>query len=111
MSFFIADAMAAAPAAGQSQGGPMGSIIMLAGFIAIFYFLLWRPQRKRSKEHKSLLAGLNKGDEVVTNGGLLGKIIKVSDDFVVVSIAENVEVKIQKPAISATLPKGTIKAV
>ena len=102
-------AMAQDPAA---QGmGAMGQIIFFAGFILIFYFLIWRPQSKRAKEHKALMSGLNKGDVVVTSGGIVGKITKVTDDFIVVEIADNVVVKVQKVAVAAALPKGTLKDI
>jgi len=111
MSFFISEAFAegaAQPAAVQS---PIPTFIMLGGMIIIFYFLLWRPQSKRQKEHQNLINSLNKGDEIITNGGILGKITKVSDDFITVEIADNVSVNIQKVSVSAVLPKGTIKAI
>jgi len=76
---------------------------------AVFYFFLIRPQMKQAKEHKQMVESLNKGDEVVTNGGMLGKINKVGDNFIILEIAKGVEVKVQKQAISATMPKGTIK--
>ena len=85
--------------------------LMLAGFVVIFYLLIWRPQAKRAKEHKSLLGSLQKGDEVVTSGGIAGKVVKVADDFVVIEVSDTVELKIQKMAIAATLPKGTLKAI
>lgn len=69
------------------------------------------PQAKRAKEHKNLVAGLQKGDEVVTSGGIAGKVTKVADDFVVIEVSDNVELKFQKVAIAATLPKGTLKAI
>ena len=72
---------------------------------------MWRPQSKRAKEHKNLVEALNKGDEVVTNGGIAGKINKVSEEFVLVEIAQGVEMKIQKQAIAAALPKGTLKSI
>jgi len=97
-------------AAGQGMGA-MGQIIFFAGFILIFYFLIWRPQSKRTKEHKALMEGLNKGDEVVISGGIAGKITKVADDFIVLEIADNVEVNVQKVAVAAALPKGTIKEI
>ena len=109
--------LAAMPALAMAQDaapqgmGAMGQIIFFAGFILIFYFLIWRPQSKRTKEHKALMEGLNKGDEVVTSGGVAGKITKVADDFIVVEIADNVEVKIQKVAVAAALPKGTLKDI
>jgi protein translocase subunit yajC len=73
--------------------------------------MIWRPQSKRAKEQKNLLSNLQKGDEVVTNGGIAGKIVKVSDDFVVLEVSDTVELKFQKGAIAATLPKGTLKAI
>ena len=89
----------------------MGQIIFFAGFILIFYFLIWRPQSKRAKEHKALMSGLNKGDEVVTSGGVAGRITKVADDFIVLEVSDNVEIKVQKVAVAAALPKGTLKDI
>jgi preprotein translocase subunit YajC len=109
MSFFISEALAAAP--GGQTGNEWSSIAMLVGFVVIFYFLLLRPQQKRAKEHRDLVSKLTKGDEIITSGGILGKISKISDDFIVVSIAEGVEITLQRNAISTVLPKGTIKAV
>jgi preprotein translocase subunit YajC len=95
------------------QGGGMEMLIMLLVFGVVFYFMIYRPQAKRVKEHKSLMSALSKGDEVLTQGGLIGKITKVSDekDFCVISIAENTEVTVQKASISAVLPKGTMKSL
>ncbi|MBC2656059.1 MULTISPECIES: preprotein translocase subunit YajC [Pseudomonas] len=112
MSFLIpaAYADAAAPAA----AGPAGTgfeWIFLVGFLVIFYLMIWRPQAKRAKEQKNLLSSLQKGDEVVTTGGIAGKINKVTDDFVVLEVSDSVELKFQKGAIAATLPKGTLKAI
>ena len=84
---------------------------MLGGFVLILYFLLIRPQNKRRKEHQNLVAGLSKGDEVVTAGGLVGQVTKVEDDFVKVQVNEQNEVRIQKSAVGATLPKGTLKSL
>ena len=111
MSFFISNAMAdaAAPAAGPMGGG--FEWIFLVGFLVIFYFMIWRPQAKRAKEHKNLLGGLQKGDEVVTSGGIAGRVSKVADDFIVLEVSDTVELKIQKGAIVASLPKGTLKAI
>lgn len=107
MGFFIADAFAqAAPA----QPGPgMGDMVFLILLFVVFYFLLIRPQMKRAKEQKKMVASLAKGDEVVTSGGLLGKITKLGDDFIAVEIAAGLQVNVQKQAVSALLPKGTIK--
>jgi len=95
----------------QSAGGGIEQFILLGGFVLIFYFLMWRPQSKRVKEHKNLVANLGKGDEVITNGGVAGKITKVTDDFVVVEVSEGTELKIQKVAVSSVLPKGTLKGI
>ncbi|CAI8368174.1 MAG: preprotein translocase subunit YajC [Litorivicinaceae bacterium] len=88
---------------------PMFQILMLVGFIAIFYFLLWRPQQKRAKEHRNLIDNLAKGDEVATGGGVMGRITKVADDVVTMEIADGVQVLVQKPAVAMLLPKGTLK--
>ncbi|MCX4025574.1 preprotein translocase subunit YajC [Endozoicomonas sp. SM1973] len=109
MSFFINEAFAAPAAA--AQGGGMIQIGMLVLMVAVFYFLLIRPQKKRMKEHQQLVENLNKGDEVVTNGGIVGKVTKVSEQFVTLQVSNNVELNFQKQAISAVLPKGTIKAI
>ena len=98
-----AQAAAATPADGLMQFLP---IIALFG---ILYFMMIRPQMKKAKEHKALLEALAKGDEVVTQGGIAGRITKVSDDFVTVEIAEKVEIQVQKQAVSMVLPKGTLK--
>ncbi|MEM7195695.1 MAG: preprotein translocase subunit YajC [Pseudomonadota bacterium] len=107
MNFLISDAWA------QSSGAEGGGLITLLPMIVIFvifYFLLIRPQQKRAKEHKLMVAELGKGDEVVTNGGVLGKITASDDNFVTVEIANGVEVKVQRMAISQMMPKGTVKS-
>jgi len=106
MSFLISDALAATTAA--SDNG-LSSLLLMLGFLVIFYFMLWRPQAKRAKEQRNLLNNLSKDDEVITSGGLLGKIVKINDDLVDLKITEGIEVKIQKSAIVSLLPKGTIK--
>jgi preprotein translocase subunit YajC len=111
LNFFISPAFAdtvAAPAAKQ-QDPLMGTIFMLVAFFVLIYFFMWRPQSKRAKEHQSLLTSLKAGDEVITSGGLLGKISKVEENFIALQLAENIEVKVQKPAITSVLPKGTLK--
>ncbi len=112
MSFFIADAYAQTAPAAQ-QGGMIEMIIMLGGMGLIFYFLLYRPQAKRMKEHKELLSGLAKGDEVLTNGGLVGRITKIAEDkdFVLIALNDSTEVTVQKAAVAAVLPKGTLKSL
>ena len=83
---------------------------MVGVFFVIFYFLLFRPQQKRAKEHQNLVSKLAAGDEVVTTGGLLGKVAEVGDTFVTLEIAEGVRVKVQKVQITALMPKGTLKS-
>ena len=106
MEFFIYTAYAqdAAP-----QGGLM-SFLPLIVIFAVFYFMLIRPQMKRSKEHRQLVSQLAKGDEVVTNGGLLGRITDVSETFITLEVAENVKIKLQRQAVASVMPKGTIKS-
>ncbi|MCF6252432.1 MAG: preprotein translocase subunit YajC [Methylococcaceae bacterium] len=109
MSFFISDAAAqAAPAA--SQPGIEGLLFPLA-ILVFFYFLFIRPQAKRSKEQKAMLKALAKGAEVVTSGGILGKVAEVDDNFVKLEINENLFIRVQRHAIANMMPKGTYKAV
>ncbi|WP_158967307.1 preprotein translocase subunit YajC [Paraglaciecola sp. L3A3] len=112
MSLFISDAHAQA-APGGAAGGGFEMLIMLGVFGLIFYFMLYRPQAKRVKEHKNLVSALSKGDEVLTQGGMVGKIAKVSEekDFVELSLNDSTNIVVQKSAISAVLPKGTMKAI
>ena len=106
MSFFISDAMAHGA---EAQGGTLELILPLLLMFGIFYFLLIRPQQKKAKEHKNMVGALGKGDEIITNGGLLAKITGVDDNFLSCKISDNVEVKIQRHAVASVLPKGTIK--
>ena len=106
LDFFITSAHAQDAAPG---GGLMSFLPLIVIFI-IFYFLLIRPQMKRAKEHKQLVSQLGNGDEVVTNGGLLGRITNVSESFVTVEFADNVQIRVQKHAIASVMPKGTIKS-
>ena len=101
--------MAENGAAQQGDPGLMGFLPLIIIFV-LFYFLLIRPQAKRAKEHKNLVANLSKGDEVVTNGGLLGKIVDLSDSFATLELADNVQIKLQRHAIASVMPKGTIKS-
>ena len=113
MDFFISDTWAEAPAAAgaPTQGSPFVTLIMLGVLFAAFYFILIRPQAKRAKEHKALIAALAKGDEVVTAGGVFGRVTNLGEAYVTVDIAEGVEIKVQRQAIQTVLPKGTIKSV
>lgn len=108
MNWLIADALAQGPDGG-GFGGQYGTLIMLVGMFAVFYFLLIRPQQKRAKEHKAMIDAIAKGDEVITAGGVLGRVTQVGPSYISVEIADNVEIKVQRPAIQAVLPKGTLK--
>jgi preprotein translocase subunit YajC len=105
---FISNAYAETAAA--SSSGIM-DFLPLVGLIAVFYFLVLRPQSKRAKEQKIMLEALQRGDEVLTTGGEVGRITKVFEQYVGVELAENIEVTVQKIAIQSVLPKGTIKAI
>jgi preprotein translocase subunit YajC len=107
MSFFIGEAWAQDVPAGAA-GGFTGLIPLILIFV-IFYFLLLRPQIKRAKEHKKMVGSLAKGDEVISTGGLLGRITRLDDNFVSVEIADGVVVRIQRSAVSSLVPKGTVK--
>jgi len=109
MNLFDTAAHAADAGAAASPG--YMDLMLLVGFVGIFYFLLWRPQSKRRKEQQALMTGLAKGDEVVTAGGIVGKVSKVEDDFIKLQVPNNVELRIQKSAVGATLPKGTLKSL
>ncbi len=107
MDFFISNAYAQAQ---ESSPNSLMSFLPLIVIFAVFYFMLIRPQMKRAKEHKQLVAQLGKGDEVITNGGLLGKITDVSDSFVTLELADNLQIKLQRSAVANVMPKGTIKS-
>ena len=110
MSFFISDAIADAGATAAAQSpDPLASLILPIGLVVLFYFFLIRPQSKRQKEHKQMVNDLQKGEEVLTSGGILGKISNIKDDFITLEIAKDVTIKIQKNAIQTVMPKGTIK--
>ena len=100
-----------AQAAGASSGSDLMTFLPMIGIFVVFYFLLIRPQQKRAKETKAMLSALQKGDEVITAGGVVGKISKLTDQYAVVEIAPSVEISVQRAAISQLLPKGTIKAL
>ena len=99
------------PAVTLPGHGALSMMPMLAAFGMLFYFMLIRPQNKRTKQHQTLLNNLTKGDEIVTNGGLLGKIVKICDDFIILNIAKNTDIIVQKQTISTAMPKGTLKTV
>lgn len=109
---FISSAQAqTAQAAPGGGGGEIFQIVFLVGLFVLFYFIAIRPQRKRQKEHASMVAALAKGDEVVTSSGILGKINSLDDNYVVLTVADKVDLKFQRVHIHAVLPKGTLKGV
>ncbi|KTC99399.1 preprotein translocase subunit YajC [Legionella erythra] len=112
MSFFISDAMAAATsAAPANQSESAFSLIMIVAIFVLFYFMLIRPQNKRAREHREMVTALKKGDEIVTSGGIVAKVVSLDEQFIKASIAEGVEISIQRNAVSNVLPKGTIKSL
>ncbi|MDR1276707.1 MAG: preprotein translocase subunit YajC [Candidatus Accumulibacter sp.] len=109
---FISNAYAQSAIPGVSfLGGGFDQIFIMLAMFGVFYFLMIRPQQKKAKEHKAMLESLAKGDEIITQGGIAGRITKVSDNFVGVAIAENVEIQLQRSAIGAALPRGTLKSL
>lgn len=107
--FFISDALAeAAPAAAQ-QPSMIATFLPLILIFGVMYFLLIRPQVKRQKELKKLVESIEKGDEIITNGGLLGRVIKVTDAFLIVEVADGMTIVVQRGAVSSVMPKGTLK--
>jgi len=109
MSLLISEAHA--QTAGAAQGPGMLNMLILPLMLVVFYFLLIRPQQKRHKEHQAMLSKLAAGDEVVTAGGLLGRVTEVSDSFITVEIADGVRIKVQRQQITQLVPKGTYKSV
>jgi len=100
---------AAAPAA--QQGGGFSLFIMFGVFFLFMYFAIWRPQNKRSKEQRNLLDGLTKGDEVMSAGGILGRIAKINEQYISLTVANNVDIIVQKSSVVTVLPKGTLKTL
>lgn len=105
MNLFISDAWAQA---GDAGGGLLG-LLPFVLIIVVFYFLLIRPQQKRQKQHKEMVGNLKKGDEVVTNGGTLGRITDVGENFLTLEVADGVMIKVENHAIQKMVTKGTIK--
>lgn len=101
----------AAPAVSQSGAGGLSPMLFMGLMLLVFYFFLIRPQSKRAKEQRDLLNSLSKGDEVVTSGGIMGRISKISDEILELAVAEGVAVKVQKQAVTSVLPKGTLKTL
>jgi preprotein translocase subunit YajC len=108
MNSLIPDAMAQSAGAAPAGSGLM-PFVMMGVFVVIFYFLLIRPQQKKQKEHQAMLSKIGEGDEVVTAGGILGKVVSVGDQFLTVEIADNVRIKVQRFQVTSLVPKGTLK--
>src|SRR5690349_21540854 len=108
MSFLISDAYAQAAGAAPD---PIMSMLPLLFIFALMYFMVIRPQMKKAKEHRAMVEALSKGDEVITSGGIAGRIVELGEAFATVEIAPNTQIKLQRSAISAVLPKGTLKSV
>jgi preprotein translocase subunit YajC len=115
MGLLISNAMAAAyPISGVAQAGPQDStfsLVMIAAVFVLIYFMLIRPQNKRAQEHRELVNQLKKGDELVTTGGFVGKVVSINEQFMKISLADGVDVHVQRNAVSLVLPKGTIKSL
>lgn len=103
----ISDAMAQSGGAGPASG--LVSLLPLVLIFVLFYFLLIRPQQKRAKQHREMVASVKKGDEVVTNGGTLGKVVDVGENFLTLEVSDNVNIKVQRQSIQSMMPKGTYK--
>ncbi len=110
MNFLIPTAQAADAAPAAAPQGGFSSLLFLGLMMVVFYFLLIRPQAKRAKEHKAMVEALAKGDEVIVGGGIAGRVTEVAEGFISVEIASGVEVKAQRSAVQAVLPKGTLKS-
>ena len=110
MDFLIPAALAQAET-GQAGQSPWSFFIMMGGLFLFMYLFMIRPQQKRAKEHRELVSAISKGDEVLLNSGLVGKVNKVDENYIVVEVADNTELKFQKGSVSAVLPKGTLKSI
>ncbi|MDX2504615.1 MAG: preprotein translocase subunit YajC [Gammaproteobacteria bacterium] len=111
MSFFIEDALAEGGSAVSQVPDMVSQLMVFGGIFLIFYLLFIRPQNKKMKDHKAMVDTLAKGDEVATNGGVLGKIVGLHDSFVTIEVSQGVNLKIQRSAVAAIQPKGTIKGI
>ena len=108
MDFFISSAWAQAQGAQQTG---MGSWMLIVLMFVVFYFMLIRPQTKRAKQHREMVSALGEGDEIVTAGGVLGRISAINDQFVTLEVADGVLIKVQRHTVGAVMPKGTMKSV
>ena len=111
MSFFIEDALAEGAGIASAAPDLISQLMVFGGIFLIFYLLFIRPQNKKMKEHKAMVDALAKGDEVVTNGGLLGKVVGLHDSFITLEVSQNVKLNVQRSAVGTIQPKGTIKAI
>ncbi len=111
MSFFIEDALAEGGNAAAVAPDLISQLMVFGGIFLIFYLLFIRPQNKKMKEHKAMVDALAKGDEVVTNGGVLGKVVALHDSFVTLEVSKDVQLNVQRSAVGAIQPKGTIKSI
>ncbi len=107
----ISSAYAQAAAGAADPAGSMMQFLPIILMFVVLWFLMIRPQQKKAKEHQAMLDAMAKGDEVVTSGGIAGRVVKIGENYVTVEVAEGVEVNVQKPAIALTLPKGTLKSL
>ncbi|MFK5985926.1 MAG: preprotein translocase subunit YajC [Pseudomonadota bacterium] len=110
-NFFINDAVAEAGSSFGAQPELLSQLMVFGGIFLIFYFLFIRPQNKKLKEHKQMTESLKKGDEIVTNGGVLGKITSLHENFVSIEVAKDINIRVQRQSISTLMPKGTVKAI
>ena len=110
MDFFVSSAYAQSAPAASPLGGGTGQIAIMAGLFVLMYFMLIRPQSKKAKEHREMVGKLAAGDEVVTSGGILGRITEAGETFVNVEIASGVTIRVQRVQISQLMPKGTYKS-
>jgi preprotein translocase subunit YajC len=111
MSFFIEDALAEGGSAAAMAPDIVSQLMVFGGIFLIFYLLFIRPQNKKMKEHQAMVDSLAKGDEVVTNGGILGKVVALHDSFVSIEVSRDININVQRSAVSAIQPKGTIKTI
>ncbi len=106
---FISQAWA--QSSGQTAGGGIESMVLIVLMFGVLYFMMIRPQMKRAKEHKAMVEALAKGDEVVSGGGILGRVTKISEAYVTLEVAQGVEMVLQRSAVQVVLPKGTLKNI
>lgn len=116
LSFLVSNAYAETPvpaplSPASQQGGSLSFVLMFVIFFVFVYFTVWRPQSKRAKEQQNLLNSLAKGDEVMTAGGMLGRISKINDQYITLTIANNVDIVMQKSSVVSVIPKGTLKSI